>query len=67
MVQKYQNEIAPIFYCGMSTKTNEKDPVCGKQFTRKSIKSSNNTEQEAGTITLQRMTSVHQNAAFTSE
>ena len=25
MVQKYQNEIAPIFYYGMSTKTNEKD------------------------------------------
>ena len=25
MVWKYQNEIAPIFYYGMSTKTNEKD------------------------------------------
>ena len=25
MVQKYQNEIAPIFYYGISTKTNEKD------------------------------------------
>ena len=25
MVQKYQNEIAPIFYYGFSTKTNEKD------------------------------------------
>ena len=25
MVQKYQNKIAPIFYYGMSTKTNEKD------------------------------------------
>ena len=25
MVQKYQNEIAPIFYCGISTKTDEKD------------------------------------------
>ena len=24
MVQKYQNEIAPIFYYGISTKTNEK-------------------------------------------
>ena len=26
MVQKYQNEIAPIFYYGKSPKTNEKDP-----------------------------------------
>ena len=25
MVQKYQNEIAPIFYYGISTKTNEKE------------------------------------------
>ena len=25
MVQKYQNEIAPIFYYGISAKTNEKD------------------------------------------
>jgi len=25
MVWKYQNEIAPIFYYGISTKTNEKD------------------------------------------
>ena len=25
MVQKYQNEIAPMFYYGISTKTNEKD------------------------------------------
>ena len=25
MVQKYQNEIAPIFYYGISTKTNVKD------------------------------------------
>ena len=25
MVQKYQNEIPPIFYNGISTKTNEKD------------------------------------------
>ena len=25
MVQKYQNEIAPIFYYGISTKTNAKD------------------------------------------
>ena len=25
MVQKYQNETAPIFYYGISTKTNEKD------------------------------------------
>ena len=25
MVQKYQNEIAPIFYYGKSPKTNEKD------------------------------------------
>ena len=25
MVQKYQNEIAPIFYYGISTKTNKKD------------------------------------------
>ena len=25
MVQKYQNEIAPIFYYGISTKTSEKD------------------------------------------
>ena len=25
MVQKYQNEIAPIFYYGIITKTNEKD------------------------------------------
>ena len=25
MFQKYQNEIAPIFYYGISTKTNEKD------------------------------------------
>ena len=25
MVQKYQNEIAPIFYYGISIKTNEKD------------------------------------------
>ena len=25
MVQKYQNEISPIFYYGMSQKTNEKD------------------------------------------
>ena len=25
MVQKYQNEILPIFYYGISTKTNEKD------------------------------------------
>ena len=25
MVQKYQNEIAPIIYYGNSTKTNEKD------------------------------------------
>ena len=25
MVQKYQNEIAPIFYYGINTKTNEKD------------------------------------------
>ena len=25
MVQKYQNEISPIFYYGISTKTNEKD------------------------------------------
>ena len=25
MVWKYQNEIAPIFYYGFSTKTNEKD------------------------------------------
>ena len=25
MVQKYQNEIAPIFYYGISTKNNEKD------------------------------------------
>ena len=25
MIQKYQNEIAPIFYYGISTKTNEKD------------------------------------------
>ena len=25
MAQKYQNEIAPIFYYGISTKTNEKD------------------------------------------
>ena len=25
MVQKYQNEIAPTFYYGISTKTNEKD------------------------------------------
>ena len=25
MVLKYQNEIAPIFYYGISTKTNEKD------------------------------------------
>ena len=25
MVQKYQNEIAPIFYYGISTKTKEKD------------------------------------------
>ena len=25
MVQKYQNEIAPIFYYEISTKTNEKD------------------------------------------
>ena len=25
MVQKYQNEIAPILYYGISTKTNEKD------------------------------------------
>ena len=25
MVQKYQNEIPPIFYYGISTKTNEKD------------------------------------------
>ena len=25
MVQKYQNEIAPKFYYGISTKTNEKD------------------------------------------
>ena len=24
MVQKYQNEIAPIFYYGISTKTNRK-------------------------------------------
>ena len=24
MVQKYQNEIAPIFYYGIKTKTNEK-------------------------------------------
>ena len=26
MVQKYQNEIPPIFYYGISAKTNEKDP-----------------------------------------
>ena len=25
MVQKYQNKISPIFYYGISTKTNEKD------------------------------------------
>ena len=25
MVQKYQNEIAPIFYYGISTKINKKD------------------------------------------
>ena len=25
IVQKYQNEIVPIFYYGISTKTNEKD------------------------------------------
>jgi len=25
MLQKYQNEIAPIIYCGISTKINEKD------------------------------------------
>ena len=25
MVQKYQNEISPIFYYGISAKTNEKD------------------------------------------
>ena len=25
MVQKYQNEISPIFYYGISTKSNEKD------------------------------------------
>ena len=25
MVPKYQNEIAPIFYCGISTKTIKKD------------------------------------------
>ena len=25
MVQKYQNEISPILYYGISTKTNEKD------------------------------------------
>ena len=25
MVQKYQNEIPPIFYYGISTKTNKKD------------------------------------------
>ena len=25
MVQKYQNEISPIFYYGISRKTNEKD------------------------------------------
>ena len=25
MAQKYQNGIAPIFYYGISTKTNEKD------------------------------------------
>ena len=25
MVQKYQNEIPPIFYYGISAKTNEKD------------------------------------------
>ena len=25
MVQNYQNEIAPIFYYGISTKTNDKD------------------------------------------
>ena len=25
MVQKYRNEIAPIFYYGISIKTNEKD------------------------------------------
>ena len=25
IVQKYQNEIAPIFYYGISTQTNEKD------------------------------------------
>ena len=25
MVQKYQNEIAPIFYYGISKKTHEKD------------------------------------------
>ena len=25
MIEKYQNEIAPIFYYGISTKTNEKD------------------------------------------
>ena len=25
MVQKYQNEIPPIFYYGISTKTSEKD------------------------------------------
>ena len=25
MVQKYQNEIAPTFYYGISTKNNEKD------------------------------------------
>ena len=25
MVKKYQNEIAPVFYYGISKKTNEKD------------------------------------------
>ena len=38
MVQKYQNEIAPILYYGISTKTNKKDlkipnllpPDCGQ-------------------------------------
>ena len=40
MVQKYQNEIPPIFYYGISTKTNEKYlkiPILHKNWLKKSL------------------------------
>ena len=40
MVQKYQNKIAPIFYYGIITKTNEKDLKIPTYFTAPWLKTS---------------------------